>query len=68
MSAQRYSGPVIDAHHHLWTLAPGSHPWLAGRALERDFPAAAYDATFAGQEIAATVWIEALAADPMAEL
>ncbi|MFW5641529.1 MAG: amidohydrolase family protein [Roseicyclus sp.] len=62
------AGPVIDAHHHLWTIRVGSHPWLEGRALHRSFGASDYDRTFAGQEIAATVWIEALAADPMAEL
>lgn len=63
-----YSGPVIDAHHHLWRLRPGSHPWLHGRALHRSLTAETYDGTFRGQDIAATVWIEALAADPMAEL
>jgi predicted TIM-barrel fold metal-dependent hydrolase len=63
-----YDGPVIDAHHHLWTLHPGSHPWMEGRAFHRDLTAADYDRTFAGQAIAATVWIEALSSDPMAEL
>jgi L-fuconolactonase len=63
-----YQGPVVDAHHHLWTVHPGSHPWLEGRALNRSFTAADYDQAFAGHDIAATVWIEALAADPMAEL
>jgi len=23
-----YSGPIIDAHHHLWDLGLGRHPWL----------------------------------------
>lgn len=23
-----YSGPIIDAHHHLWDLAMARHPWL----------------------------------------
>lgn len=23
-----YAGPVIDAHHHLWDLALGRHPWI----------------------------------------
>jgi predicted TIM-barrel fold metal-dependent hydrolase len=63
-----HDGPVIDAHHHLWTVSPGSHPWMEGRAFHRDLAAADYDRTFAGDHIAATVWIEALAADPMAEL
>jgi L-fuconolactonase len=63
-----HDGPVIDAHHHLWTVSPGSHPWMEGRAFHRDLAAADYDRTFVGDHIAATVWIEALAADPMAEL
>ncbi len=25
-----YAGPIIDAHHHLWDLALGAHPWIAG--------------------------------------
>ncbi|SLN42353.1 amidohydrolase family protein [Roseisalinus antarcticus] len=60
---------LVDAHHHLWRRVPGSHPWLAGNpALDRDVTPATYDAAFAGFDIAATVWIEALAADPLAEL
>jgi predicted TIM-barrel fold metal-dependent hydrolase len=23
-----YQGPIVDAHHHLWDLAMGRHPWL----------------------------------------
>lgn len=63
-----HDGPVIDAHHHLWTTRPGSHPWLEGRAFGRSLEPEDYDRVFAGQGIAATVWIEALATDPMAEL
>lgn len=59
---------MIDAHHHLWTIRPRSHPWLAGDPLGRSLTPADYDATFAHDAVAATVWIEALAADPMAEL
>lgn len=25
-----YGGPVIDAHHHLWDLSLGRHPWIMG--------------------------------------
>ena len=25
-----YTGPIIDAHHHLWDLSLGAHPWIAG--------------------------------------
>ena len=68
-----YSGPVIDAHHHLWRAPPGNHaqahPWLKDKpALTRDFTAADFAADFAGIDIVATVWIEALARDPEAEL
>ncbi|RWB24652.1 amidohydrolase family protein [Mesorhizobium sp.] len=30
-----YSGPIIDAHHHLWDFGLGRHPWLATTAGER---------------------------------
>lgn len=30
-----YAGPIIDAHHHLWDLGLGRHPWLATTAGER---------------------------------
>src|SRR5580700_5713207 len=26
--SSRYQGPIIDAHHHLWDLSLGRHPWL----------------------------------------
>lgn len=25
-----YDGPIIDAHHHLWDLSLGRHPWITG--------------------------------------
>lgn len=28
--AKLYDGPVIDAHHHLWDLSMGRHPWITG--------------------------------------
>ena len=30
-----YAGPIIDAHHHLWDLGLGRHPWLTATAGER---------------------------------
>ncbi|MEM7722000.1 MAG: amidohydrolase family protein [Pseudomonadota bacterium] len=63
-----YTGPIIDAHHHLWTIKPGSHPWLDGHGLQRSFAASEYAAEFSDHTIVGTVWIEALAADPIAEL
>lgn len=66
-----YSGPIVDAHIHLWDLSMRKHPWLmpgggavqALGGLERlrhDFGAADYRRDSAGQDIAAAVHIEAL--------
>ncbi|PWK76715.1 amidohydrolase family protein [Aminobacter sp. AP02] len=33
--AQVYSGPIIDAHHHLWDLGLDRHPWLSATANDR---------------------------------
>lgn len=66
----RYSGPVVDAHHHLWDYRMGRHPWLApaqdghgglgGLApLRRDYLAADYARDAVNQNIVATVHIEA---------
>lgn len=62
---------ILDAHHHLWTLSPGSHPWLddpARAALRLPAGPEDYRAAFPDERITGTVWIEALAADPEAEL
>ena len=75
-----YSGPVIDAHHHLWDLSLGKHPWLLpGSAAEqvigslggirRDALVDDYLQATAGQNLQASVHIEALweASGPLAE-
>jgi predicted TIM-barrel fold metal-dependent hydrolase len=74
-----YTGPIIDAHHHLWDLSMGRHPWLASDGevsgalpgldrIARDFGVAEYRAGAAGQDIAATVHVEALwSGDPVEE-
>jgi len=65
-----YSGPIVDAHHHLWDLSMGRHPWLAPsednhgglgnlEPLRRDYLPADYARDAAGQNIVATVHIEA---------
>jgi L-fuconolactonase len=62
---------ILDAHHHLWTLSPGSHPWLddpARAGLRLPAGREDYLAAFPGEDIIGTVWIEALAADPAEEL
>ena len=61
-----YSGPVIDAHHHLWPDDTGLVPWL-DPSLHAAGTATAHAALFPSR-FAATVWIEAVATDPEAEL
>ena len=66
-----YSGPIIDAHSHLWDLSMQKHPWLAPsndsvqalgglENLRHDFLVADYLRDSANQDIVATVHIEAL--------
>jgi predicted TIM-barrel fold metal-dependent hydrolase len=76
-----YDGPIIDAHHHLWDLGLARHPWLgedeAGISalgdiayMRRNYLARDYLADAAGQNVVATVAIEALwdrARDPVEE-
>lgn len=72
-----YCGPIIDAHHHLWDLAPGRHPWLkraaaagqTGPLTQNQLPAD-YLAAAAGHNVVATVHIEAGwdADDPFGEV
>ncbi len=77
-----YAGPVIDPHHHLWDLSLKRHPWLTDsrpvgeddmvfgsiNAIRRDYGVAEYLADAEGQNIVATVHIEAgWAEDHLAE-
>jgi predicted TIM-barrel fold metal-dependent hydrolase len=72
-----YDGPVIDAHHHLWSLAGDHYPWLlptGGFAvlpdmdvLRRDYLVEEYLRDTEGQNVVASVHIEALPADPIWE-
>lgn len=68
----RYSGPVIDPHHHLWDLSLGRHPWLEkARAtggemvygslapILRDYGVEDYRRDAASQNVVATVHVEA---------
>ncbi|WP_172327900.1 amidohydrolase [Mangrovicoccus sp. HB161399] len=68
----RYSGPIIDAHHHLWAYGMGRHGWLGSDGgdgdglpmgslapLRRDYLVAGYLAETAGQGVVATVHVEA---------
>ena len=65
-----YSGPIIDAHHHLWDLGLGKHPWLSATAGERgglgdlgplrsNYLPQTYRQDCARQPIVATVHVEA---------
>jgi len=65
-----YSGPIIDAHHHLWDLGLGRHPWLTATAAERgglgelgplrrNYLPEDYRRDAAGHDVVATVHVEA---------
>jgi predicted TIM-barrel fold metal-dependent hydrolase len=73
-SVTRYDGPIIDAHHHLWDLRLGRHPWLAAGAgtrgalgdlapLRRNYMPENYLRDAARQNIVASVHVEAGWAD-----
>lgn len=61
-----YTGPVIDAHHHLWPDDASLIPWLDA-TLHAKGTTVAHRRTFP-EPFAATVWIEGVALDPEAEL
>ena len=79
---ERYRGPIIDAHHHLWDLTMDRHPWLrpAGRAVQalgdlgpirRSYLVEDYRNDAKNQNVVATVHVEAgwdRADDPLAEI
>lgn len=70
-----YQGPVIDPHHHLWDLSMQRHPWLVSNKqavkpedemvfgsvepIRRDYLPDDYKRDTQGQNIVATVHIEA---------
>lgn len=65
-----YTGPIVDAHHHLWDYAMGRHKWLGqassslkivgdSRYLERDYLPADYAADASGQDVVGAVHVEA---------
>ena len=64
----RYDGPIIDPHHHLWDLSLKRHPWLAPDkghavgnidAIRRDYLVEDYLADSRRQNVVATVHVEA---------
>jgi predicted TIM-barrel fold metal-dependent hydrolase len=80
--AELYSGPIIDAHIHLWDLGMDRHPWLrpvggAIRALgdlapiRRNYLVDDYRRDAANQNVVASVHIEAAwdrADEPLEEI
>lgn len=68
---RRYDGPIIDAHHHLWDLSLGRHPWLTApdaaikalgdiAFLRRDYLPADFLADIGDQKVVGSVYIEAV--------
>ena len=66
-----YAGSIIDAHHHLWDLSDGRHPWLTAPDsaiaalgdvdyLRHDYLPADYAADIAGQGVVGSVHVEAV--------
>jgi len=67
----RYQGPIIDAHHHLWDMGLGRHPWLNSddssikalgdiTYLKRDYLVDDYLADIGPQNIVGSVYVEAV--------
>lgn len=68
--ADLYDGPICDAHLHAWRYDAAIFPWLAAAEaapLRRDWMRADYRAAVGGLDVRASVWVEALAVDPLAE-
>jgi predicted TIM-barrel fold metal-dependent hydrolase len=75
-----YAGPLVDAHHHLWHLSLGKHPWLKEqnrkemvfgdpRPLFRDYLPSDFCVAAKHQNLVASVHVEAGwdPADPVGE-
>ena len=66
-AGERYDGPIIDAHHHIWRQ--DDLPWLAGEmvprifgpyeAIRRDYPAEEYVADARRCGITGSVYVQA---------
>ena len=65
----RYHGPIIDAHHHLWDLSLGRHPWITSADsaikalgdigyLRRDYLVADYLADIGHEPVEGSVYVE----------
>ena len=69
--SQRYDGPIIDAHHHLWDISLGRHPWITSddgaikalgdiTYLRRDYLVPDFLADVGSQNVVGSVYIEAV--------
>jgi len=65
-----YDGPIIDAHHHLWDLSLGRHPWITGGSdalkalgdvayLQHDYLPPDFAADIGPRNVVGSVYIEA---------
>ena len=74
-----YTGPMIDAHMHMWDIALDRHPWLRPTnasaltgldAIRRSFLPDDYRMARGAHDVVATVHIEAVwdPADPTGEI
>jgi len=54
---------IVDAHHHLWSLARGDYGWMADNPgvdpIRRDYAPADYDPIRQAHGIDATVLVQA---------
>jgi predicted TIM-barrel fold metal-dependent hydrolase len=68
--SSRYQGPIIDAHHHLWDISLGRHPWITSQDsaikalgdiayLRRNYLIEDYLADIGPQNLAGSVYVEA---------
>ncbi|WP_412050097.1 amidohydrolase family protein [Hoeflea sp. Naph1] len=69
----RYTGPIIDSHHHFWDRTLERHPWLRGKndpVLGQSCLPQDYLQAVEGFDVVASVHIEANwdPADPMGEI
>lgn len=62
--------PIIDAHHHLWDLGPGRHPWLCRppwvhsrygdyAAIRRNYLTADFLGDAAAFDVAGSIYVDA---------
>ena len=68
--SSRYQGPIIDAHHHLWDISLGRHPWITSEDsaikalgdityLKRNYLIEDFKADIGPQNLAGSVYVEA---------